>query len=120
MRSPSKAPFVNGDDGSIDRTATARSRSRALFTRAPISVDLPTPGGPVKPTTAARPVLGNTSLTSAHPSGSSFSTSEIARASARFSPARRRAASSAAVVGSGGTGREWYERMYGVLVHLLP
>ena len=27
MRSPSRAPCVNGDDGSIDRTATARSRS---------------------------------------------------------------------------------------------
>src|SRR3954447_16406699 len=104
IRSPSKAPFVNGDDGSIDKTATFRSRARALFTSVPISVDLPTPGGPVKPMTAARPVDGNTSRTSAQPSGSSFSTSEMARASARFSPASRRSASSAAVVGSGGTG----------------
>src|SRR2546421_7830895 len=104
MRSPSSAPWVKGDVGSIDRTATSRSRSRAFRTIAPISVDFPTPGGPVKPTTAARPVFGNTSRTSAQPSGSSFSTSEIARASARLSPARRRSASSAAVLPSGATG----------------
>jgi hypothetical protein len=58
MRSPSSAPFVNGELGSIDRTATSRSRSRAFFTSAPISVDLPTPGGPVKPAIVARPVFG--------------------------------------------------------------
>ena len=114
IRSPSSAPFVKGDDGSIESTATFRSRERASFTSVPISVDFPTPGGPVNPTTAARPVFGNTSRTSAQPSGSSFSTSEIARARARFSPANRRSASSAAVLGSGGTGREWYERMCAV------
>ena len=58
MRSPSRAPLVNGLDGSIERTATSRSLSRACLTSAPIRVDLPTPGGPVKPTTAALPVLG--------------------------------------------------------------
>jgi hypothetical protein len=42
----------------MDSTATSRSRSRACFTSAPISVDFPTPGGPVKPVTAARPVFG--------------------------------------------------------------
>src|SRR5205085_4689637 len=99
-----------GGDGSIDSTATFRSRARALLTRVPISVDLPTPGGPVNPTTAARPVFGKISRTSAQPSGSSFSTSEIARARARFSPANRRSASSAAVLGRDGTERESYER----------
>ena len=57
MRSPSSAPWVNGELGSIERTATSRSRSRACSISRPISVDLPTPGGPVKPTTRARPVL---------------------------------------------------------------
>ena len=58
MRSPSRAPCVNGELGSIESTATWRSRSRACSIRRPIRVDLPTPGGPVKPTTAARPVCG--------------------------------------------------------------
>ena len=40
---------MNGELGSIERTATSRSRARACSTSAPISVDLPTPGGPVKP-----------------------------------------------------------------------
>ena len=48
----------NGDDGSIDSTATDSSALRACVISAPISVDLPTPGGPVKPTTAALPVCG--------------------------------------------------------------
>ena len=58
MRSPSSAPCVNGEDGSIDSTPTLRPASRRDFVSAPISVDLPTPGGPVKPTTAALPVCG--------------------------------------------------------------
>jgi hypothetical protein len=58
MRSPRRAPCVKGDEGSIERTATSRSRARAFSTRRPISVDLPAPGGPVKPATLARPVLG--------------------------------------------------------------
>src|SRR4051794_23182211 len=81
----------------MERTATSRSVVRACSTSRPISVDFPTPGGPVKPTMAACPVFGYTSRTSAHPSGSSFSTSEMARASARLSPASRRSARSAAV-----------------------
>src|SRR3954453_5505064 len=97
IRSPSSAPCVNGDDGSIESTATSRSLLRACATRRPISVDLPTPGGPVNPTTAALPVFGYTSRTSAQPSGSSSSTSEIARASARLSPSSRGSTKSAAV-----------------------
>ena len=46
MRSPSSAPCVNGEDGSIDSTPTVRPTSRRAFVSAPISVDLPTPGGP--------------------------------------------------------------------------
>ena len=49
IRSPSSAPFVNGEEGSIDSTATVRSRARSSFVSAPSSVDLPRPGGPVKP-----------------------------------------------------------------------
>src|SRR3954451_21724680 len=110
IRSPSRAPWVNGELGSIESTATWRSRARACSIRRPISVDLPTPGGPVKPTTAARPVLGYTSRTSAQPSGSSFSTSEMARASARLSPSSRRWARSAAVRPGAAMGRESYGR----------
>src|SRR5215211_3769907 len=97
MRSPSRAPLVKGELGSIESTATSRSRPRACSTSFPISVDLPTPGAPVKPTTADLPVLGYTSRTSSQPAGSSFSTSEIARARARLSPFSRRSESSAAV-----------------------
>ena len=46
MRSPSSAPWVNGEDGSIESTATSRSASRRSLVSAPISVDLPTPGRP--------------------------------------------------------------------------
>ena len=49
---------MNGELGSIDSTATWRSAARAPSTSRAMMVDLPTPGGPVKPTTAARPVLG--------------------------------------------------------------
>src|SRR4029079_4930982 len=85
-------PPRNGEDGSIESTATSRSAARRSLISEPISVDLPAPGGPVKPTTAALPVFGYTSRTSAQPSGSSSSTSEMPRASARLSPASRRSA----------------------------
>ena len=101
MRSPSSAPCVNGEDGSIDSTATLRSAARRFFTSAPMSVDLPEPGAPVTPTTLDRPVCGYTSRTSAQPAGSLFSTSEMARASARRSPSSRRWAR----LGSTATGR---------------
>ena len=58
IRSPSSAPWVNGEEGSTDSTPTVLPASRLAFVSAPISVDLPTPGGPVKPTTAAFPVCG--------------------------------------------------------------
>ena len=51
MRSPSSAPWVNGLDGSTEITPTVCSALRTCRTSALISVDLPTPGGPVTPTT---------------------------------------------------------------------
>ena len=53
IRSPSTAPRVNGLDGSIESTPTSRSALRSSSVSAPISVLLPTPGGPVIPTTRA-------------------------------------------------------------------
>ena len=50
MRSPRRAPCVNGLEGSTEITPTERSCSRTCRTRALIRVDLPTPGGPVTPT----------------------------------------------------------------------
>ena len=58
IRSPSNAPWVNGLDGSTEITPTESSRSRTCRTSAPISVDFPTPGGPVTPIVYARPVSG--------------------------------------------------------------
>ena len=58
MRSPSSAPWVKGDDGSMESTATSRSCSRRSLVSAAMSVDLPAPGAPVSPTIAARPVCG--------------------------------------------------------------
>ena len=56
MRSPRIAPPLKGLEGSTATTATREERSRyapaRLFTR----VDFPPPGGPVTPTTWARPV----------------------------------------------------------------
>ena len=58
MRSPSSAPPRKGELGSIESTAIVRSSARWCLISAPISVDLPAPGGPVKPTIAALPVCG--------------------------------------------------------------
>src|SRR5947209_3032982 len=44
IRSPSSAPLVKGEEGSIERTATVLSRSRSSFVSAASNVDLPTPG----------------------------------------------------------------------------
>ena len=53
-----RAAAERAADGSIESTAMSRSCSRRCLTSAPISVDLPAPGGPVKPTTSALPVCG--------------------------------------------------------------
>ena len=97
IRSPSRAPRVNGLEGSIERTATWRSALRISSVRAPIRVLFPTPGGPVSPTIRALPVRGKTSRTSSQPAGSSFSIRVIARARARLSPATSRSARSVSV-----------------------
>ncbi len=54
VRSPSSAPPEAREDGSTAMTPTVRPSPRQAAIRAPISVDLPTPGGPVTPTTCAR------------------------------------------------------------------
>ena len=58
MRSPRSAPWVKGDDGSIESTAIERPRARRIRVSALMSDDLPAPGAPVRPMTAARPVCG--------------------------------------------------------------
>ena len=50
-RSPSSAPPVRREDGSTAITPTVSPRARARDTSVLVSVDLPTPGGPVRPMT---------------------------------------------------------------------
>ena len=50
IRSPSRAPWVNGLEGSTEITPIVVPASRTWRTSAEIRVDLPTPGGPVMPT----------------------------------------------------------------------
>ena len=104
IRSPSSAPWVNGELGSIESTATWRSAARTCSTSLPISVDLPTPGGPVNPTTAARPVFGYTSRTSAQPSGIVVLDQRDGPRERTPVAASRRSARSAAVRPGRGTG----------------
>ena len=58
MRSPSSAPCVNGLVGSTDSTPTVRPSVRRWRQSAETRLDLPEPGGPVRPMWAARPVCG--------------------------------------------------------------
>src|SRR6185503_8886951 len=78
----------SGEVGSIASTATERPCALAARTSSPTMVDFPTPGEPVSPTVVARPVLGNSSDESASRPSAPSSTIEIARATARGSPAR--------------------------------
>ena len=94
IRSPSSAPRVKGLDGSTEITPTVSSSARTCVMSAPISDDLPTPGGPVIPIAKAEPVSGYSSWSTRQGAvGSRLSTSEIARATARLSPARTPATS---------------------------
>src|SRR5580704_7968236 len=102
IRSPSSAPPVNGDVGSTASTATRRPAARNALSSAPVRVDLPTPGAPVRPMTRAPPVSGRRSFMTERTWGDSSSTSEISRARARMSPARALSSSTAVV---GATGR---------------
>src|SRR4249920_790160 len=88
IRSPSSAPPVNGDDGSTASTAMRWPWARNALSSAPVTVDLPTPGEPVRPMIRARPVSGRRSLMTERTRGDSSSTSEMSRARARTSPAR--------------------------------
>src|SRR5580700_8939607 len=99
IRSPSSAPPVNGDVGSTASTATRRPAARNARSSAPVTVDLPTPGAPVRPMIRAPPVSGRRSFMTERTWRESSSTSEISRARARMSPAR--ALSSSAPVVSG-------------------
>src|SRR5690606_8742656 len=61
-------------------------RLRSAATSAPVVVDLPTPGGPVRPMIRARPAAGASPAMISRSSGAAFSTRETARATARRSP----------------------------------
>src|ERR1700722_14228804 len=96
-RSPSSAPPVNGDEGSMASTATRSPCPRYEATSAPVTVDLPTPGDPVSPSTRACPVSGAATFRPARSWGAPSSTSDRSRPRARASPSRAR---SMAVAGS--------------------
>ncbi len=85
---------MKGLVGSTDSTPTVSPSVRRCPQSAETRVDLPEPGGPVRPMCAARPVCGKTSAISSAPRGSESSSRLIARATARRSPSRTRRASS--------------------------
>src|SRR6266536_4665338 len=87
MRSPRIAPPVKGEEGSTATIPTVLPRRRYACARRCARVDLPAPGGPVTPTTRARPVRGKSGprISGAPPF---FSTALIARPMARGRPAR--------------------------------
>src|SRR5256885_9972125 len=89
IRSPSTAPPVYGDVGSTATTPTFRSRLRYLRTSRLIRELFPTPGGPVNPTTWARPVCGKIRARASVASGSSSSIREMSFAAARLLPASK-------------------------------
>src|SRR6476620_11784211 len=87
-RSPSSAPPEKGELGSTARTPTRSPRVRSTRTSELAVVDLPTPGGPVKPTTWARPVSGVSSFMIIGNAGDAFSIQLIKRPSALGLPDR--------------------------------
>ena len=58
MRSPRMAPLENGLEGSTETTPTRLSSSLYSSMSFAMTLLLPTPGGPVKPTVRASPVSG--------------------------------------------------------------
>src|SRR5699024_5178881 len=90
IRSPSSAPPENGEDGSMAKTPTRLPCRRHELTRAPVEVDLPTPGEPVSPITCASPVCGASCAATSARSADCCSTMEINRATARAWPDRAR------------------------------
>ena len=96
MRSPSSAPCVNGLVGSTESTPTVSPSARRWRQSAEIRLDLPEPGGPVRPMCAAPSrCAGRRAPSARHRARSRFSTRLIARATARRSPASTRRTSSA-------------------------
>src|SRR5271170_1675793 len=93
IRSPSRAPPVNGEVGSTASTATRWPAARNAPTSAPVMVDLPTPGAPVSPMIRAWPARGSRSLMTERIRAESSSASESSRPRARASPARARSIS---------------------------
>src|SRR5690606_31535579 len=87
-RSPSSAPPENGEEGSTASTPTRRPALRYAVTSAEVDVDLPTPGGPVSPTTYAPPPCGARAAATSRNCGEAPSTKEISRATARGRPRR--------------------------------
>ena len=87
-RSPRSAPPLAFEEGSTAITPTVRPALRQAATRAAHSEDLPTPGGPVTPTTWARGArhAASSSACAGSPSGSR-SRRASAAASARLPPA---------------------------------
>src|SRR6266540_1303976 len=88
MRSPSTAPPEYGDVGSTATTPTFLSFARNVRTRRLISELFPAPGGPVNPTTWARPVCGKIRATASTASASSSSMRDMIFPAARLSPRR--------------------------------
>ena len=88
MRSPRMAPPDTGLDGSTAMTPTVLPAPRRLAITALTSVDLPAPGGPVKPTTSACPRYGCIARSRIGAAVDSRSSSVITNAVARRSPAR--------------------------------
>src|SRR6266571_831771 len=84
MRSPSTAPPEYGDVGSTATTPTFLSFARNVRTRRLISELFPAPGGPVNPTTWARPVCGKIRATASTASASSSSMREMTFPDARL------------------------------------
>src|SRR5213594_2351607 len=93
MRSPRTAPPVNGLEGSTAMMATRSPSARRRVVSLSTSVDLPAPGGPVMPSTWARPTCGCTARMISATPGILFSTRVMRRARARRSPASMRSTS---------------------------
>src|ERR1700674_219592 len=94
IRSPRIAPPVNGEFGSVARTATELPFFRSRATTPSTSVDLPVPGAPVKPTTPGARRSFRRDSSRVRTEGSRRSTMLIALARARTSPVRNRLAKS--------------------------
>src|SRR6266571_6107086 len=106
-RSPSSAPPLNGEVGSTARMPIRSPAARYAAASAQATVDLPTPGEPVRPITRAVPVSGAMAFMTARSSGERFSTREISRASARASPERAPAMRASGSAGARCRRRRW-------------